>query len=267
MRIITPACSWARTLSAALSVALSAALSVALSAGCGAAPEQAPPATTATTARAQTESSSYPLRGRFEPIMMLAKYAQEGGAAEQSAAEESAAEESAGEEEDTRVVYWSDAERAAHLVGARGGLLVDPSGEPLDPDLDNPKHKHRTGAALFVMDLTGNIYFTFDQRYGLLHHSSLAAGGPVAAAGELVVLKGELVSVSNASGHYRPPPSTIDLVWARLVELGVNMSRAERFEVLGDPDAPLPERLPPPPAAGGAVGEGERRNKSPRGGG
>jgi len=60
------------------------------------------------------------------------------------------------------------------------------------------------------------------------------------------LLKGELVSISNASGHYRPPPSTLDIVWARLVALGANMSRAELFEVLGDPGAPPPERLPAP---------------------
>jgi hypothetical protein len=43
-------------------------------------------------------------------------------------------------------------------------------------------------------------------RQNTIHHSSFLAGAPVAAAGEIKVVNGRLVSVSNGSGHYRPPP-------------------------------------------------------------
>ena len=43
-------------------------------------------------------------------------------------------------------------------------------------------------------------------RQNVIHHSSFLAGAPVAAAGEIKVVNGRLVSISNGSGHYRPPP-------------------------------------------------------------
>ena len=53
------------------------------------------------------------------------------------------------------------------------------------------------------------------------HHSSMVAGGAVAAAGQLGVRDGRILFISNESGHYMPPPSCLCAVLAVLAEMGI----------------------------------------------
>jgi len=55
-----------------------------------------------------------------------------------------------------------------------------------------------------------------------MHHSSLVAGAAVAAAGEMTVKNGALLSVSNWSGHYAPRPSCLRVLLDKLEEMGVS---------------------------------------------
>jgi hypothetical protein len=48
-------------------------------------------------------------------------------------------------------------------------------------------------------------FYTSPQNYGLFHHSSLAGGGPVAAAGEWKVVRGRIHFLTGQTGHYRCP--------------------------------------------------------------
>ena len=75
--------------------------------------------------------------------------------------------------------------------------------------------------AIFVMDRTGVILLTTDHALNRFHHSSFVAGAPVIAAGEMVVQDGRLISLSNHSGHYAPPPSCLHAVMEELKRLGV----------------------------------------------
>jgi hypothetical protein len=193
--------------------------------------------------------------GEDQPPMDMSGYgdesteaSSEGGSEESSEgeSEEKTNKEITSQSEPDVVLYWDDVQRAEHLIRVRDGKLIDAQGAPLDPHLDKEGHEERGGSAIFVMDLVGNIYYCFDQRYGRLHHSTLSAGLPVASAGELVIINGELVSISNASGHYRPAPETLDLVLGRLKELGLNVDKTERFEILPKKDEPEYERLPMP---------------------
>jgi len=59
------------------------------------------------------------------------------------------------------------------------------------------------GWAIYVMSDTGNIHAS-SHSVGYRHHSSLLAGANVAGAGEMRVLQGKLVNISNKSGHYAP---------------------------------------------------------------
>jgi hypothetical protein len=59
------------------------------------------------------------------------------------------------------------------------------------------------GWAIYVMSDTGNIHVS-SHSVGHRHHSSLLAGANVAGAGEMRVLQGKLVHISNKSGHYAP---------------------------------------------------------------
>jgi hypothetical protein len=101
----------------------------------------------------------------------------------------------------------------------------------LDPSIE--EKPNRDGFAIFVMDASGTIYVSFDHQQGSFHHSSLLAGAPVAAAGDMTILSGRLLAISNASGHYRPPPSSLVAVLARLKALGVDISGVKVTRITG----------------------------------
>lgn len=98
------------------------------------------------------------------------------------------------------VEYLSDVERAKLELDLEDGMLVKmDTREVFDTsDSDN------LDGAIFVMDPSGKIFASTDNQVYKFHHSSLSAGQPVAAAGELVVIDGVLCEVTNKSGHYMP---------------------------------------------------------------
>ena len=122
--------------------------------------------------------------------------------------------------------YLSTAgEREKHKLYVQDGLLVGATGTPLDPDLKNKPA--RDGFAIFVMDAKGDIFLSFDHKRDLFHHSSLLAGAPVAAAGDMTIINGKLLAISNSSGHYRPPPASLDRVLQRLAAMGVPLAKVK----------------------------------------
>jgi hypothetical protein len=137
-------------------------------------------------------------------------------------------------EKERGVSYFSETSRSVYEVMIKDGKLCSAQGDRLDPQLSLPEHSDRTGTAIYVLDTWGTLYVTFDHRFGEVHHSSLVAGAPVLAAGEMVVIDGLLLSISNSSGHYKPPPHAIDVVLERLERLGADLSQVERFEIYPD---------------------------------
>ena len=79
-----------------------------------------------------------------------------------------------------------------------------------------------SGFAIYVMSASGDFTVSFAAEPHRLHHSSLAGGAPVAAAGEMIIFKGKLYAINNRSGHYRPPPVTLERVIKALKRRGVN---------------------------------------------
>ena len=137
-------------------------------------------------------------------------------------------------EKERGVSYFSERDRSAYEVLIKDGKLCSAQGDRLDPQLSLPEHSDRTGTAIYVLDTWGTLYVTFDHRFGEIHHSSLVAGAPVLAAGEMVIMDGLLLSISNASGHYKPPPQAIDVVLEHLDRFGADLSQVERFEIYPD---------------------------------
>lgn len=113
----------------------------------------------------------------------------------------------------------SQRERTDLVCRVVQGKLVDSDGCLLSPE--------KVGIALYAMEPSGNLLLALDwQGDGdgapqKLYHSSLVGGGAVAAAGLMHICSGRLRLLSNESGHYAPPPSTLRLVLARLVALGL----------------------------------------------
>ena len=138
------------------------------------------------------------------------------------------------------VRYFGARQRAPYRAYACGGVLCDAQGVPLDPHLELAKNARRNGKAIFVIDPEGKFWVTFDHRYGRVHHSSLVAGGPVLAARELLLEAGQLLSISNESGHYHPPPESLDVAFVILNLMGVDVSQAKRYVIAPKQRLPLP---------------------------
>jgi RHS repeat-associated protein len=118
------------------------------------------------------------------------------------------------------VPIFSDDERDKFRVVANddGQLVWNNNGEPVDT---------RDTTHIYVMDGDGNVYMCpagDDENGNPIHHSSLAAGQPVASAGQIKVADGDPIEVDDFSGHYGEhlPDTAPDNVKQSLTDQGVN---------------------------------------------
>jgi uncharacterized protein YukE len=120
------------------------------------------------------------------------------------------------------VHYMSPAERETHrlFVDGDGNLRSAADGSLFDTTGTSTAWSG-SGRAIFVMDGSGNLYASPVQQVGYLHHSSLLAGASVAGAGEIEVNNGQLVAMTDRSGHYRPAPVMNDRVLDQLRTQGL----------------------------------------------
>lgn len=58
-------------------------------------------------------------------------------------------------------------------------------------------------------------------RGGEFGHIDLAGGGKVFAAGEVRIVSGQVYSINNGSGHYRPTAQSISLAEKAFQDVGV----------------------------------------------
>ena len=102
-----------------------------------------------------------------------------------------------------------EADRAKLLVsvGCDGRLVYASTGEPIAPSLPPYASPY---TLMFVALASEAIYICADSR--VKFHHELAGNAPVVAAGEMVLSDGSLLSISNRSGHYRPPPECLRVV-------------------------------------------------------
>ena len=117
----------------------------------------------------------------------------------------------------TAVTYLNAAQRAPYALIFQNGKIFDAKMKPFDTKGAETLWSDQ-GRAIFVMDANGNFYASDDQRRGEFHHSSLVAGEPVAAAGEIEVDNGVLTAISDKSGHYRPSRICTAQAIERLIE-------------------------------------------------
>jgi hypothetical protein len=133
-----------------------------------------------------------------------------------------------------QVKYLSAKERAGYKLevreveinGVKEKRIVDANGKLFNTDsatnIDGqPAH------AIFVMNSSGELFASLHQKSGEFHHSSLAAGQAVAAAGEMKVVDGKLISISNRSGHYLPDHTYTEQVLHCLRSQGLDVSAAK----------------------------------------
>ena len=123
------------------------------------------------------------------------------------------------------VKYLDENELLEHELGVKNGKLVHANGPSAGTPFDTAESStffSGDGKAIFVMTPEGRIYASTFQEPGKFHHSSLARGKPVAAAGELTVVDGNLIEVSNRSGHYQPTQKMNDQLIEELKDRGLS---------------------------------------------
>ena len=131
----------------------------------------------------------------------------------------------------------SEADRANLLisVGCDGCLVYASTGEPVVPlslpyDAMCPR--------MFVALASGAIYIPADDR--VQFHNELAGNAPVIAAGEMVLSRGRMHSISNRSGHYRPAAECLRVVISLLRSKGAKTSvpfKELHYDAAGNPEA------------------------------
>ena len=102
------------------------------------------------------------------------------------------------------VIYFNATQKAAVALHVTNNLLYNVNNTLFDTSGADYAGATGTKAAIFVADASGNLYASNQSKVFLLHHSSLMAGQPVVAAGELQVTAGIISTVTNCSGHYQP---------------------------------------------------------------
>ncbi len=120
------------------------------------------------------------------------------------------------------VKYFSKNEQQESKVFIKNGLLVNKEGEAIDtktaPSIGG------SNQAIYVMDKFGELYIYNQHKINYIHHSSLLAGGDIAAAGMIEVEGGIIKHIDLESGHYKPPPNSMASVLDRLDFLNADLS-------------------------------------------
>jgi hypothetical protein len=131
-----------------------------------------------------------------------------------------------------KVEYLTDLEIKKLRVQIREGKFYDAEGKLVDTTATKTARADGAGKAIFVLRPDGSFYISPTQVVGKFHHSSLAAGGPVLMAGEIVVKEGVPTFVANMSGHYLPPPEYLARFLEFLTTNGVS-TKGLALQVMG----------------------------------
>jgi uncharacterized Zn-binding protein involved in type VI secretion len=120
------------------------------------------------------------------------------------------------------VEYFNETRKAEILLTVKDGKLYNAEGKLFDTSVASTLWSG-PNRAIYVMDENGNFYAS-EQIGGKIHHSSILAGKPVAGAGEIEVVQGELRYINRGSGHYEPTPEmlqqTVDELRAKGLRFG-----------------------------------------------
>lgn len=123
------------------------------------------------------------------------------------------------------VERWSPERIERHrIVIDEDGRFRTIDGGVLDTRMASASWHPGSELALFVMDPHGNFYVSLRRVVSRIHHSTLSGGGPVAAAGELRVRDGQLLTLNDHSGHYPPTHSANQSAVAELKQRGVDLT-------------------------------------------
>lgn len=131
-----------------------------------------------------------------------------------------------------RITYLTDAERAEYNIEIYNGLFYK-SGKIFD--CSNLEAHDRPGYVAFTLNTSGELSVfshlssSEDKKGNKLAHSSMNAGAPLLAVGEMEIKKGVLISINTFSGHYGPSIHALVRFLAYLSDRGIDISQTKVF--------------------------------------
>jgi hypothetical protein len=126
------------------------------------------------------------------------------------------------------VRYLTAEERKRHKLNL-GSIVTQ--GEDAHPYVPGPgSYSAGAGWDMFVMAPNGEIY-TGSHKISQFHHSSILGGDTVACAGEIKIVGGQIVGLTNKSGHYKPTRLHLFDLLTELRSNGVDLSAITEIEV------------------------------------
>ena len=126
---------------------------------------------------------------------------------------------------DKRTIFLDAQKRAGHRVIISGGAFKK-DGENFDT---SQMHSHdKPGFAAFTLNANGELsVFTHNRMRDRIAHSSMNAGVPVVAAGEIQIEDGVLKKITTHSGHYRPSLFNVYRLLEHFSQSGIDISQAK----------------------------------------
>jgi hypothetical protein len=131
------------------------------------------------------------------------------------------------------VEYLNAAQRAQCCVEVDSGLICIRQHSnhkttlvPFDTLNSEAALPGRPNVAIWVEGPSGRFYTSRSAEAGKFHHSSFLAGRAVKAAGDWMVINGEVYMMAAMSGHYHPPLPALQEAIRDLQTMAVDMSEA-----------------------------------------
>ncbi len=124
-----------------------------------------------------------------------------------------------------KTTFLSREQRAEHRVHISNGLFYK-DGEKFDT---RNMHSHdKKGFAAYTLNANGELsVFVHNRMRDGIAHSSMNAGAPVVAAGELVIEDGVLKALSTHSGHYQPSLFNVYRALEHFYSHGISIEQAK----------------------------------------
>lgn len=110
-----------------------------------------------------------------------------------------------------KVVYFHEEQILDHCISVRAGRIY----------FQNKLLSTGERGFIFVIDALGRFVVSSDIP-DKIHHSSLAGGAMVQAAGRVYVREGILLAINNHSGHYKPSRQHLELALRELERMGAD---------------------------------------------
>lgn len=122
-------------------------------------------------------------------------------------------------------IFLDAQQRAEHRVIISGGAFKK-DGKNFDT---SQMHSHdKPGFAAFTLNANGELsVFTHNRMRDKIAHSSMNAGVPVVAAGEIKIEHGVLKKITTHSGHYRPSLFNVYRLLEHFSQSGIDINQAK----------------------------------------